>query len=339
MSITIDEVEYSDDMSLVLGCSLDKEGPVNLPEGVKRIASKAFSNCEKINMITLPKSLERIETNAFNGCKIIDVVYNGSFENYLNIVFSNNSSNPCNAGANLHILNRPLRYAYIPVTVKEIKPFAFYGCTSLAELKMRTVTMIGAYAFSECVNLSEVIVHGEVKIDTCAFKSSGVSALELPDKTSVIAAGAFANCKQLRSVVIPKGMPIIESATFSGCTSLESVVMGNNIKRINANAFANTAIRCFQIPDSVESISLGAFYGCMNLKSLFIPKTVDGLGMDIAAQCENIEFYCEGERTFGWSDKWNRIHTVARKARAVTNYNVPRWWYEKYVQDAQISAI
>ena len=42
---------------------------IDIPEGVRRIETKAFSNCRKLRKITLPSTLEKIEEEAFADCK------------------------------------------------------------------------------------------------------------------------------------------------------------------------------------------------------------------------------------------------------------------------------
>ena len=61
-----------------------------------------------------------------------------------------------------------------------------------------------------------------------------------------IAFGAFKECRELTSVLLPEGLSTIESRAFQECTQL---------KEIN-------------IPDSVTEISGFAFGGCSSLKQI-----------------------------------------------------------------------
>lgn len=49
--------------------------------------------------------------------------------------------------------------------------------------------------------------------------------------------GAFSNCTNLTSVVIPESVTAIGNSAFSGCLTLTSVVIGKNVSTIGSWAF------------------------------------------------------------------------------------------------------
>jgi BspA type Leucine rich repeat region (6 copies) len=78
------------------------------------------------------------------------------------------------------------------------------------------VTVIGDYAFSNCTNLTSVII---------------------PNSVISIASFSFPGCTSLTSVTIPNSVTEIGQA-FLGCTSLTSVTIGNSVTIIRWHAFA-----------------------------------------------------------------------------------------------------
>ena len=64
--------------------------------------------------------------------------------------------------------------------------------------------------------------------------------------------GAFEDCSQLTSVVIPQSVTTIECWAFSGCNNLTSIT----------------------IPEGVGIIGDDAFHGCRNLESIILPNSV-----------------------------------------------------------------
>ena len=68
----------------------------------------------------------------------------------------------------------------------------------------------------------------------------------IPEGTTVVKYGAFANCAELTSVVIPEGVTEIEFRAFANCTGLTGIV----------------------IPASVTKLGWGLFNGCTQLASI-----------------------------------------------------------------------
>ena len=113
------------------------------------------------------------------------------------------------------------------------------------------ITSIGACAFYECGNLSEIVIpDGVTSIGGSAFFYCGsLSDIKIPDSVNYIHDCAFFYCTSLKSVIIPNGVKSIGHETFQGCANLESV----------------------SISESVTEINRSAFTGCDSLKHIHIP--------------------------------------------------------------------
>lgn len=81
--------------------------------------------------------------------------------------------------------------------VAEIGKSAFWGCISLAKVKMpSTVATIGENAFGACYSLTSI---------------------NIPEGVTTIGENAFRGCSGLTSINIPKGITEISSGAFHGC--------------------------------------------------------------------------------------------------------------------------
>ena len=65
--------------------------------------------------------------------------------------------------------------------------------------------------------------------------------------TKVICDRAFADCKSLRSIVIPDGVTSIGDGAFCGCNSLSEIVIPSSVTSIGKKAFV-----CCNIPTDLK---------------------------------------------------------------------------------------
>ena len=108
-----------------------------------------------------------------------------------------------------------------------------------------SITIIGEYSFSGCVNL--------VKVD-------------IPDSVTNMGMHTFYKCDRLTSVTIGSGIESIEQGTFYQCGNLTSVLLGNSIKRIRNAAFSRCVnLENLVIPKTVSDIENNAFLDCDKL--------------------------------------------------------------------------
>ena len=96
---------------------------------------------------------------------------------------------------------------------------------------------------------------------------------------------AFANCKQLKSVVVPNSVTEMGTKVFSA-SYVESVTLGNGISVINTSTFASCLnLSSVNIPESVITIGERAFLGCLSLTSIYIPDNVETIGKYAFSNC------------------------------------------------------
>ncbi len=146
----------------------------------------------------------------------------------------------------------------IPGTVTSIGNYAFDGCTELTSVTIPgSVKTIGKYAFDSCYSLKNVTIgEGVTSIGEAAFMGTAITSVTIPGTVKTIAdgqmegdvfyTGAFAYCRDLKSVTIKEGVTSIGDYTFwySGVTSVT-------------------------IPRSVTRIGEWAFDECYSLKAIY----------------------------------------------------------------------
>ena len=109
-------------------------------------------------------------------------------------------------------------------------------------------------------------------------------------KVAVIKENAFAENKNMKSIVIPEGVTVIGSEAFYGCKNLTSITIPDSVISIGYRAFSNCeGFKSVVVPDSVTYIGSGAFGGCCNLESVVIPNSVTEMDSWVFDGCTNIK--------------------------------------------------
>lgn len=168
------------------------------------------------------------------------------------------------------------------------------------------VTEIRANSISVCCE-SVTIPLGITKIQNGAFMSATVNAIYVAeghtefksiDGVLFSADGknllAYPNQRKTLIYTIPQGTEVINSRSFAYVSNTEAVIISDTVKKINSYAFYNSYIYDISIPKSVTSIGEGAFMSCNNLKSVYIPYTVEQIGDYVLDGTETIIFSPEG---------------------------------------------
>lgn len=157
------------------------------------------------------------------------------------------------------------------------------------------ITTIYSYAFSGYEWVEKDIENGDVideedpyYIKQAFIGNDMIKKVVIPEGVTEIQSYAFANLTSLEEVQLPSTLKKIGLGAFYGCTSLKTVNF-ENVQFINKEAFYQTAIETanfaslvsfgdyafreskissLNLPESCQSIGIGAFYDCANLASV-----------------------------------------------------------------------
>ena len=207
----------------------------------------------------------------------------------------------------------------LPDSVRTVGASAFFGCTSLEKADLGRVEKIGSSVFAACTSLSEA-----------ELKNARISALPY---------GAFDNCYNLLSVVIPSTVTQIHEDAFTGCaklvevynlsavpyvgtqtvhTSLEekSIIYANGDFVFSDGKTTDCLLSYYgdstavTLPASKSgkpySVCEKAFYRNDGIVSLTIPDGVSAVGVSAFEGCIDLQSVCMG----------NDVETIGKQAFA-----------------------
>lgn len=124
-----------------------------------------------------------------------------------------------------------------------------------------------------------------VSIGERAFANSQLAAIDLFDSVTHIGAEAFANCVNLKEIVIPDSVVEIGANAFSGCTNLEKVIFKGKDLSIGADAF--TACEKLQALELPQGVKLAGNLGIDTGKIRFAKEVTDA---ELAAYTEQLGY-------------------------------------------------
>lgn len=180
------------------------------------------------------------------------------------------------------------------------------------------ISSIGDYAFSACVNLTEVIIPDSIlTIGDYAFYYTGLTELAISDSVTTVGTGAFSYCDDLVAICIGKSVKNFPYSALSGCDKLLSIQVSednpyfsNDAAGALLNKNQTTLIRVpggiegqYIIPNSTTKIGTSAFNGCANLLTVIIPDSVTSIGTSAFGGCSCLSdvYY------FGTESQWSAI--------------------------------
>ena len=164
----------------------------------------------------------------------------------------------------------------IPNSVTSIGNGAFYGCNSLTSVTIpNSVNSIDYMAFAGCKSLSSVTI---------------------PDSVSFIGDYAFYDCESLINVTIPSSVTNVDICSFGNCDNLKNINVSESntdyssldgvlFDKEKTKLITCPAGKCGNVtlPDSVNVLNYGSFFGCDKVTSLTIPVSV--VSIDHFALC------------------------------------------------------
>lgn len=230
---------------------------------VTGIGMNAFRGCTGLTSIKIPNSVTSIGNYAFSGCIGLT-----SFE--------------------------------ISNSVRSIGDRAFFECTGLISINIDSennfYSSIDGVLYNK--NKTKLIICPEEK-----------NSIIIPSSVDTIGHDSFWGCNKLSTIEIPNSVKVIDYNAFGYCTGITSIYIPSSVKSIYFSAFAlntnlleinvdaannnyassdgllynkhlTTLISCpagihdVDIPNSVDTIYMNAFFGQTELSSITIPSSV-----------------------------------------------------------------
>ena len=174
-----------------------------------------------------------------------------------------------------------------------------------------------------------------VSTENGAFQSCPITSISIPQTITMIPAGAFYGCSNLREVKLSEGLKQLGAACFAGCRSIEELQIPNSVTDFGSYTaygfksyiFGNcSSLKKVNIPTGITKFTEGCFKGC-GLEIFIIPSTVKTLQED----CFNVSGLKALKITHSELNKLNYTESIFSNVSNVTLY-VPEGTSKLYNQ-------
>ena len=213
---------------------LEKE--YTIPRKVRVIQDFAFRRNTEVETIFIHSKIEKIGIGAFFDCKNLSGIVvdeeNPYFCSEDGILYNKDKTCLIQFPA-----NKPCTEFQVPLSVKEIAPYAFTSCHNLTSLSLHDdIQKIGDYALGGCGFTSIHIPAGMTTIEPHTFSCSKLTSVVIPSNIKTIREGAFIYSHNLSEVTFSEGLVRIEENAFVGC-EIDEIVLPKSAKQAFKRAF------------------------------------------------------------------------------------------------------
>ena len=285
-------------------CSSLRDFDISKATNLTELPNRLFFRCYSLKQFTIPKSVEIIRNQAFIFCNSLMSVYCLPIEPPLlystysreSDVFEgtpNNMKVYVNPGSVDSYKNAYTWSDYANRIQAMSQPTNVIYYTSSDRSIVTPKDVFGSSIVSnEYVDAHGIITFdGPVTIigDEAFAECRSLTSITIPKSVSSIGDSAFDLCYSLTSINIPDGVTSIGEYTFGTCYSLTDIIIPKGVTSIGDFAF-NSCFRLasITIPDSVTIIGNGAFQNCYALDNIRIPNNVKSIGFSAFRYCKNL---------------------------------------------------
>lgn len=291
---TIDGVLYSKDGSLLITYPGNRpERVFVVPASVERIDTEAFSRTRNLEVVEFEANskLKSIGNHAFIWSSIKSITLPDGLERIEYYAFYDVNQ--------MSYISIPDSVTYMGFRVFGGSPIQLY--TSLTSIPLSwdnewredsvSVNLGQSVTLHTVNNMNFLIANDQATFlgitadfnETTIAIPSSITETQIPVVT--IGNAALSRNHSITQVTIPNSVVTIQDQAFSQMRKLESVTFTSesHLEHIGRDAFSNTSIIEFRIPDSVKSIGSYAFAWNAHLSMVYIPLAVTNIEHDAFA--------------------------------------------------------
>ena len=262
----ISELRDKEETVIINGILLDGsycKGDVEIPAGVKRIASWSFGGNIDITSITIPSDRIAIESLAFRNCINLKKITDHTGKTY-------------ELESVADLIN-----ADYPEQIKKI----FSECINCFKLDEENNLIESTGNITRLTFPEGIKSVGEGVYKDCHL----LEEISLSECTESIGKSAFENSKWLRAVTKAYAVRSIGALAFSGCQSLESIDLSESLCEIGSRCFEHcVSLQDINLSGAIERIPERAFFRCKSLKTIYIPMSVKEIETESFAFCDSL---------------------------------------------------
>ena len=188
-----------------------------------------------------------------------------------------------------------VEYIYIPSSIEgiginkigdQIKAEAstFIGCSNLNTVEIDSNNQYYTN------NNGDGVIYDKNKTKLYYYPTAKTgSSFTIINGITSIKGRAFADCKNINTIVTPEGLTIIGAEAFANCKNLSKITLNEGLKTIDNNAFGLCeSLEEIKLPSTVETIGLIAFEGCIKLTKIDIPSSTTRIDASAFLNCSNL---------------------------------------------------
>ena len=292
---------------------------ITIPAGVLEISAGAFGHFDELDQVSLPDSLTHIGIQ-FSGFRPRPKPKSYQVDNlatWCQIDFDSDMlSSRSGSSSDLLVEKERVVDLVVPEGVSKIGKQAFLNYTPLQSITVpESVKIIGENAFAGCKNLKTVFLSSGVKSigDKAFYCCENLTDVSISEGLESIGANAFYGCESLRSITLPKSLKSLGRDPFPGnlqeirisdleawCSVKQSTAVIRN-RKLLLNGELITEV---MFPYGMVTIEDYAFYCCDSIERVVIPETIQYVGEGAFYGCaklkeihiSNLEAWCRMEQ-------------------------------------------
>lgn len=248
---------------------------INLPEGLKKIGSNAFSSCSGLKSIDIPASVDSIGASAFFGSSWKEDATSLTLHEGLKYIgesafYSQDFTEvaiPASVeeiGGKAFINNKKLTKVTFQEGVKKFGDAVFNGCTTLSDITLpNSLESVGIETFFNDKALTKINIPASLtKIGESFIAGTSVATIDLsPENTAFV---------EKDGVLYTSGYSVLKLAPVTGITDL---TVDSRCLGIDGGAFWGSSIQSITLPETLVAIGYGAFESSQ-LSSINWPKNL-----------------------------------------------------------------
>lgn len=220
---------------------------VHIPENVEKIAENAFQGNKSVRRIFLPRGLRLIEDCAFADCSNLRELVLPRFDLLFGpkikpLAFYWSGINRIILSKDVMAIQPEIREMFTKYTGKNIvNVFVAEDNNKFVDIDgvvySKDKTRIFLYPRGRKEECYEIPV-GVKCIEKETFANSQLRKIIIPEGVDTIKEGAFAGCRNIKSIYLPTSLKKVYPSIFAGCKSLKNVSVSRRLKRNNNFIFS-----------------------------------------------------------------------------------------------------